>query len=81
MNYIITNKEYDSYWKHGSVCEDYSALDIPILIMGGWHDGYSDAAIRLVQNLPNARLIMGPWSHMWPDSDPPGAKVIHCHWP
>ena len=25
----LSNKEYNDYWKNGSVCEDYSRVDIP----------------------------------------------------
>ncbi len=55
--------------------EDFSKVDVPVLVMGGWHDGYNDAAIRLAKNLPNCRLVMGPWSHEWPDVAVPGPNV------
>ena len=25
----LLNKEYNEYWKNGSICEDYSRVDIP----------------------------------------------------
>ncbi|MEL7013153.1 MAG: CocE/NonD family hydrolase, partial [Pseudomonadota bacterium] len=27
----------DAYWKHGSICEDYRAIQAPVLVMGGLH--------------------------------------------
>ena len=33
----------DAYWKHGSVCEDYSAIQCPVYAVGGWTDGYTNA--------------------------------------
>src|SRR5690606_1958881 len=29
----------DAYWKHGSVCEDYSAIEAAVYAIGGWADG------------------------------------------
>ena len=26
----------DAYWKHGSVCEDYGAIQCPVFAVGGW---------------------------------------------
>ena len=43
--------------------------------MGGWHDGYTNAALRMSQNLPNCRAIIGPWSHNWPDTVLPGPNI------
>jgi putative CocE/NonD family hydrolase len=41
----------DGYWKHGSVCEDYSAIQCPVYAVGGWTDGYTNAIPRLLSNL------------------------------
>ena len=38
----------DAYWKHGSVCEDYAAIECPVYAVGGWADGYSNAIPRLL---------------------------------
>ncbi len=56
-----------NYWKHGSVCEDYSAIDAAVLSIGGWHDGYRNTIAHLVENL-NAPVkgIVGPWIHKYP---------------
>ena len=29
----------DDYWRHGSVCEDYGAIQCPVFAVGGWTDG------------------------------------------
>lgn len=63
----------DDYWEHGSVCEDYSALDAAVMAVGGWYDPYRDAVLRLVQNLSalgkNVKGLIGPWAHQYPDRD------------
>ncbi|MFE0202836.1 CocE/NonD family hydrolase [Streptomyces sp. NPDC058985] len=68
----------DDYWKHGSVCEDYSAIDAAVLAVGGWHDPYRDTVLRLVEQLPDDRVrgLIGPWSHQYPDRGlPPGPPI------
>ncbi|MEL7252671.1 MAG: CocE/NonD family hydrolase [Pseudomonadota bacterium] len=56
------------YWKHGSVCEDYSAIEAPVLVMGGLHDGYRNAMAAMVEHCPAPiKAILGPWSHKYPN--------------
>jgi uncharacterized protein len=66
----------DDYWKQGSVCEDYAAIECPVYAIGGWADGYSEAVFRLVRGLgrPSKGLI-GPWSHSFPDAVEPGPAI------
>ena len=35
----------DSYWKHGSICEDFSRIKCPVFMIGGWRDCYSNAGL------------------------------------
>ncbi len=57
----------DSYWKHGSVCEDYSAIKAAVLSVGGWHDGYRNTISHLVENVSApTKGIVGPWIHKYP---------------
>lgn len=69
----MSHQTRDAYWKHGSVCEDYSKLDAAVLAVGGWFDPYRDTVLRLVENLSalgkNVRGLLGPWSHQYPDRD------------
>jgi hypothetical protein len=66
----------DEYWRHGSVCEDYSAIEIPVYAVGGWSDGYTDAIPRLVAGLSGPRKgLIGPWSHSWPNHSVPGPEI------
>ena len=57
----------DAYWKHGSVCEDFAAIEAPTLVVGGWNDAYSNAIPRLMKGLRTTRkAIIGPWAHKYP---------------
>ena len=66
----------DDYWKHGSVCEDYAAIEVPVYAVGGWADGYSNAVPRLLAGLPGFRKgLVGPWAHAFPHDAVPGPSI------
>jgi uncharacterized protein len=72
----LRHQRRDAYWEHGSVCEDYSAIQAPVLVVSGWADGYSNAVFRMVEHMkaPCAGLI-GPWSHKYPHLGVPGPAI------
>jgi len=47
----LQHQRRDAYWKHGSVCEDYTAIQCPVYAVGGWTDGYKNAIPRLLERL------------------------------
>jgi uncharacterized protein len=66
----------DAYWKHGSVCEDWGAIETPALIVGGWNDAYSNAIPRLMKGLRTTRkAIIGPWAHRYPHFALPEPRI------
>ncbi|MFI1396284.1 CocE/NonD family hydrolase [Streptomyces sp. NPDC020681] len=68
----------DEYWKHGSVSEYYSAVEAPVLAVGGRLDPYRDTVLRLVEHLPSDRVrgLIGPWAHQYPDREQaPGPAI------
>uniref|UniRef100_A0A1I8JF83 PepX_C domain-containing protein n=1 Tax=Macrostomum lignano TaxID=282301 RepID=A0A1I8JF83_9PLAT len=67
----------DDYWRRGSVRFGLNQLTVPVLLIGGWHDLYSDALLRLADRLPNTAscALLGPWSHDWPDTAAPGPRL------
>ncbi|MDT9699150.1 CocE/NonD family hydrolase [Streptomyces sp. P17] len=74
----LDHQTRDDYWRHGSVCEDYGAIEAAVLAVGGWHDPYRDTVLRLVEHLPADRVrgLIGPWSHQYPDRGlPPGPAI------
>ncbi|MFI0859152.1 CocE/NonD family hydrolase [Streptomyces smyrnaeus] len=74
----LAHQQRDDYWRHGSVCEDYGAVDAAVLAVGGWNDPYRDTVLRLVEHLPHERVrgLIGPWSHQYPDRGlPPGPAI------
>jgi putative CocE/NonD family hydrolase len=72
----LRHQRRDEYWKQGSVCEDYSAIQCPVYAIGGWADGYSEAVFRLVEGLGRpSKGLLGPWSHAFPDVVAPGPAI------
>ncbi len=66
----------DAYWKHGSVCEDYGAIECPVYAVGGWTDGYTNAIPRLLTHLTVPRKgLIGPWAHAYPYFALPGPQI------
>jgi putative CocE/NonD family hydrolase len=56
----------DSFWKHGSVGEDWNAIEIPILAITGWADSYVNAPPALAAHLrPPTKALIGPWEHRY----------------
>ena len=69
-------QERNDYWKHGSVCEDYSRMTVPVLSWGGWADNYMNTVSHLVENVPApVKGIVGPWVHQYPHTAVPGPQV------
>jgi uncharacterized protein len=66
----------DDYWKHGSVCEDYGAIQCPVYAVGGWTDGYTNTISRLLMHLSVPRKgLIGPWAHAYPYFALPGPQI------
>ncbi|WAP68552.1 CocE/NonD family hydrolase [Jiella pelagia] len=72
----LRHQRRDAFWKHGSICEDYSAVKVPVYAISGWADGYCRSVLRLLENLsvPTKGLI-GPWAHKYPHLGVPGPAI------
>ncbi|HEY8336866.1 MAG TPA: CocE/NonD family hydrolase [Tardiphaga sp.] len=63
----------DDYWRSGSVCENYADIEVPVLAVGGWADGYTNAVHRLLSNLPGPRKgVIGTGAHAYSHVATPG---------
>ncbi|WP_024874155.1 CocE/NonD family hydrolase [Saccharomonospora piscinae] len=72
----LRHQRRDEYWRHGSVCEDYSAVECAVLAVSGWADGYSNSVFRLLRHLSAPRQgLIGPWSHKYPHLGRPGPAI------
>ena len=72
----LEHQRRDDYWKHGSICEDFDDVEIPVLAASGWADGYTNAVFRLMEHLKTPRMgLVGPWSHLYPHMGSPGPAI------
>ncbi len=72
----LEHQRRDAYWKHGSVCEDFSEIEIPVYAIGGWADPYSNPIPRLVAGLDSpVKGLIGPWGHQYMHQAVPGPKM------
>jgi len=72
----LQHQRRDAYWRHGSVCEDYEAIQCPVYAVGGWTDGYKNAIPRLLERLKVPRKgLIGPWAHAYPHFALPGPQI------
>ena len=71
----LRHQRRDAYWRHGSVIENYAAIKARALAIGGWGDAYKNAVPQLVEALPGARGIVGPWVHKYPHFAVPEPRI------
>ncbi|GGX94699.1 peptidase S15 [Litchfieldella qijiaojingensis] len=72
----LRHQRRDDYWKHGSVCEDFSRIQCPVYAISGWADGYCNAVFRLLEGLSVPRKgLVGPWAHKYPHLGVPGPAI------
>jgi uncharacterized protein len=75
----LSHQRRDAFWRQGSICEDFGALDCAVLMIGGWADGYTNGFERTLAGLHAAgvacRGLVGPWSHAWPEVAEPGPQI------
>ncbi len=71
----------DPYWRNGSLAPDYKRIDCAIFQIGGWADGYTNAALRMQEKCVNAprKTLIGPWVHSLPDSAYPGPNIDYLY--
>lgn len=72
----LAHQSRDAYWRQGSVCEDWDAIQVPVYAVGGWDDSYSNAVPRLLRHLKGPKKgLIGPWSHSYPCRGMPGPLI------
>ncbi|WP_292285298.1 CocE/NonD family hydrolase [Marivita sp.] len=71
----LRHQKRDAYWEHGSICEDYRAIEAKVLALSGWADGYKNTVPALVDNIEGAKGILGPWVHLYPHIAVPEPRI------
>lgn len=72
----IAHQRRDEFWKRGSICEDFGAVQVPALLIAGWADGYRNTPAKAVVGLGRtSRALNGPWIHKYPHFALPRPRV------
>lgn len=72
----LRHQRRSEYWSTSSVCEHYDAIRCPVMTVGGWADGFTNAIFRLLAKLDVPRLgLIGPWGHKYPHHGIPGPAI------
>lgn len=71
----FTHQRRDDYWKHGSICEDFSDVTIPSWVIAGWADGYRNTPWKARMGMGDqCHMMIGPWIHKYPHFANPGPQ-------
>ncbi|WP_423906969.1 CocE/NonD family hydrolase [Candidatus Spongiihabitans sp.] len=72
----LSHPNQDDLWKHGSIDRNYAAIEAATLLIGGWHDAYSNTVPRMLECLECPRQgIIGPWAHKYPHIAVPQPRI------
>ncbi|MEP4197634.1 MAG: CocE/NonD family hydrolase [Aliishimia sp.] len=71
----LRHQRRDAYWQHGSVNENYAGIKARVLAIGGWGDAYKNTVPQIVENIPGAKGIVGPWVHKYPHFAVPEPRI------
>jgi predicted acyl esterase len=61
---------YDAYWRDHSIAGRESSIEVPVLTIGGWDDGYfRSGTLAAIEAAPDRTwAIYGQWPHAFPVS-------------
>lgn len=63
----LSHQRRDFFWKHGSIGDNFGDVEVPVLVIAGWADGYRNTPLKAVAGLGDrAKAIIGPWIHKYP---------------
>jgi putative CocE/NonD family hydrolase len=75
----LTHQRRDAFWKHGSICDSYGDVEVPVYAVGGWTDGYTTPVLRMLDRLGGPRKgLIGPWGHLYPHNAAPASCRTAC---
>lgn len=83
LTWLRENRD-SAYWRSGSVRQGpggagYERIQIPVLLVAGWADGYRNNSFRTIEQLAANgvahRLLAGPWAHADPSTAMPGPRI------
>jgi predicted acyl esterase len=68
------------FWDRASLNTDYSRINVPTFVIGGWYDGYRDSVPRMLEHLQApVKGLIGPWGHSLPHQGYPKPQIEWRH--
>ena len=68
------------YWRSGSLAPNYDRIQCAMFLIGGWHDGYTDPVLRMMERCTAPRkALIGNWTHTLPHNGYPGPNLDWMH--
>jgi predicted acyl esterase len=57
---------FDAYWQDRNLLDRYDQIEVPVLTLGGWDDGFfRSGALAAIERAPERTwAIYGPWPHL-----------------
>lgn len=77
ISYVSQHPFYNAFWKQLNSLEVCQEVNVPAIHIGGWYDTFLDGTLssfttRQLKGCEGAfgkqKLVIGPWTHFWPDS-------------
>ncbi len=73
---FLQNMTCNTFWKVRSLKGNYDKIKCAVFLVGGWADWYHNPLLRIFSKLKGPRrILIGPWSHEWPDRSFPGPRI------
>jgi putative CocE/NonD family hydrolase len=72
----LQHQRDSAFWRRASLRPDYSRINIPVFLIGGFLDGYRDSIPRMMAGVrAPVKAIVGPWNHTFPHEAEPGPEI------
>jgi predicted acyl esterase len=77
LDEVASQPSYNDFWSRFDTCKVAHRVEVPAIHHGGWYDTFCQGTIdsflsRQKNGGPGARgnqkMIIGPWTHFWPES-------------
>lgn len=64
----MEHPNYDDFWREMTFSDEIYNVNVPALVISGWHDGDLNGTIEIWEmlkrnNVKNCKLLLGPWEH------------------
>lgn len=75
LNYVCQRPFYNEFWQQLDTLKMAKHVNVPAIHIGGWYDTFLQGTLTSFESRQNSggkgalgqqKLVIGPWTHMWP---------------